>query len=127
MKVVDSSYLVEGLLKRKELLQVDLLVTLDFAIYEVANSIWKHEFLLRDIKDGFEYLSILHGLIEAGRIQLLHVSKEALETAYSLAAKNNRSMYDTVFVALALELGSELSTYDRRQAELLNKSARDKN
>lgn len=127
MKVADSSYLVEGLLKRKDLLQGDLLVTLDLAVYEVANSIWKHEFLLRDIKDGFEYLSILQGLIESGRIQLLHVSKEALETAYSIAAKNKRSMYDTVFVALALELGSELSTYDRRQAELLSKSARDKN
>ena len=127
MKVADSSYLVEGLLKRKELLEGDLLVTLDLAVYEVANSVWKHEFLLRDIKDGFEYLSILHGLIESGRIQLLHVSKEALERAYSLAAKYKRPMYDTVFVALALELDSELSTYDRRQAELLNKSARHMN
>lgn len=126
MKVADSSYLVEGLLKNKELLQEDLLVTLDLAVYEVANSIWKHEFLLRDIKDGFEYLSILQGLIESGRIQLLHVSKEALETAYSLSSKYKRSMYDTVFVAVALELGSELSTYDRRQSELL-KSARVRN
>lgn len=126
MRVADSSYLVEGLLKRKELLQDDLLVTLDLAIYEVANSIWKHEFLLKDIKDGSEYLSILVGLIESGTIQLLHVSKEALEKAYSLAAKNKCSMYDTVFVALALELGSELSTYDRRQADLL-KSVRGRN
>lgn len=121
MKVADRSYLVEGLLKRKELFEGDPLVALDLAIYEVADSIWKHETLLRDIKDGFEYLSILQGLVESGTIQLLHASKEALETAYSLASKNKRSLYDTVFVALALELGLELDTYDKRQAEILKK------
>lgn len=96
---------------------------MDLAVYEVANSVWKHEFLLKDIKGGFEYMSILQGLIESGTVQLLHVSKEALETAYSLAAKNKRSMYDTAFVALAMELGSELLTFDRHLAGLL-KSAR---
>jgi predicted nucleic acid-binding protein len=118
LKVIDSSYLVEGLLKNVQLLENDLLVTLDLAVYETANSVWKHEFLLKDIKNGAEYLSILQGLIEAGKIQLVHASKEALQTAYSLASKSRRTMYDTVFVALALELGSEFATFDKRQAEL---------
>jgi predicted nucleic acid-binding protein len=96
-------------------------------VYEVANSIWRHEFLLKDIESGFDYLSILQGLMESGKIQLLYVTKEVLQTAYSIAAENRRPIYDTVFVALALELGSKLSTYDNRQAELLKKSARNKN
>lgn len=127
MKVADSSYLVEGLLKRKELFEPDVLVTLDLAVYEVSNSIWKHEFLLKDVTRGSEYLSILWGLIESGRIELVHVGKDILEKAYLLAAETKRSVYDTVFVELALELGSELSTCDRRQAELFNRVVQGKN
>lgn len=117
MKVVDTSYLVEGLLKNDQLLENDLIVTLDLAVYETANSVWKHEFLLKDIKNGAEYLSILQGLIEVGKIQLVHVSKEAMQTAYALASRSRHTMYDTVFVALALELGSEFATFDKRQAK----------
>ena len=118
MKGIGSSYLVEGLLKNEQLLENDLLITLDLAVYETANSVWKHEFLLKDIKNGAEYLSILQGLIEAAKIQLVHASKEAMQTAYSLASKSRRTVYDTVFVALALELGSEFATFDKHQAEL---------
>jgi predicted nucleic acid-binding protein len=118
LKVIDSSYLVEGLLKDEQLLENDLLITLDLAVYETANSVWKHEFLLKDIKNGAEYLSILQDLVEAEKIQLVHSSKEAMQTAYSLASKSRRTIYDTVFVALALELGSEFATFDKRQAEL---------
>ena len=122
MKVVDTSYLVEGLLKNDQLLKSELLVTLDLAVYETANSVWKHEFLLKDIKNGAEYLSILQGLIESGKIQLVHVSKGAMETAYSIASKSSRrTMYDTVFVALALELGLEFATLDKHQALLHDK------
>jgi predicted nucleic acid-binding protein len=126
LRVADSSYLVEGLLKRKELFDGEPLVTLDFAVYEVANSIWKHEFLLKDIKSGSEYLSIFQGFIETGTIQLLHVSRETLDTAYSLAAENKRSIYDTVFVALALELGLELWTFDKRQTDVVKKATQKK-
>ncbi len=119
--VVDTSYLVEGLLKNDQLLKSDLLVTLDLAVYETANSVWKHEFLLKDINNGAEYLSILQGLIESGKIQLVHVSKEAMQTSYSIASKSRRTMYDTVFVALALELGLEFATFDKHQAELHDK------
>jgi predicted nucleic acid-binding protein len=122
LKVADSSYLVEGLLKNKALLETDFLVTLDLSVYETANSVWKHEFLLKDIKNGIEYLSILEGLIESGKIQLLHVGKEAMAKAYSLAAENKRTVYDTVFVVLALELRLELATFDNRQAELHKKA-----
>ena len=46
MIVADSSFIVEGLIKQKELLEENEdILTLDLAVYEVANSIWKHEFL----------------------------------------------------------------------------------
>jgi predicted nucleic acid-binding protein len=119
LRVADSSFIVEGLLKRKDLIEEDLLLTVDLAIYETANSIWKHQCLLKDLKDGLPYLSILQGLIDTGRIRVARPGMELMESAYSLAAKSRRPVYDTIFVALALELGSELATFDKRQIQLL--------
>jgi predicted nucleic acid-binding protein len=121
LKVADSSFIVEGLLKRKELLEEDVLITVDLAVYEVVNAIWKHQFLLKDLNDGPAYVSILYGLVESGRIRLIHPGEELMRRGYSLAAHNRRSIYDTIFVALALELASELATFDKRQADLLGR------
>ena len=121
MKVADSSYIVEGLIKRKALLKEEFLVTLDLAVHEVANSIWKHECLLKDLDDGFPYLAILEGLIESGKIQIVSPAVKLMKRTYSLASKNRRSIYDTIYVALALELGLELATCDKHQADLFRK------
>ena len=119
MRIADSGYIVEGLLKRSDFLEEDFLLTVDLAAYETVNSIWKHQCLLKDLKDGAPYVSVLHELIESGRIRVVRPGKELMEKAYSLAAKNRRPIYDTVFVALALELGLVLATLDKRQSELL--------
>jgi predicted nucleic acid-binding protein len=123
LKIVDSSFLVEAILKNKELLEEDLLLTVDLAVYETVNSIWKHQALLRDVEDGLSYVSVLAGLIESGRILLVSPGKELVEKAYSIAARNRRTFYDAVFIALALELGSELHTFDKAQTELLAEEA----
>ena len=121
MKVADSSFVVEALLKRKELLEEDFLLTMDLAIYETVNSIWKHQFLLKDVKDGLPYVSILHGLMESGRIRVVQPRIELIERAYSLSAKHKRPIYDMVFVALALELSTSLATFDKGQAAILQR------
>ena len=122
MKVADSSYITEGLLRKKELFETEVLVTLDLALYETANAIWKHQHLLKDISDGLPYLSILHGLIESGRIRPVSADKNIIERAYPLSVRHGRPVYDTAFIALAQELGAELVTFDRRQAELMKRS-----
>jgi len=118
LRVADSSFIVEGLLKRKELLEEDLL-TLELALYETANSIWKHQIILKDLGDGMPYLNVLLELIQSGRIRVVRPGPELMKKAYSMASQHNRSIYDTVFVALASELGLKLATFDRRQAELM--------
>lgn len=119
MKVADSSYIVEGLLRRKELLEEDILITVDFALYEAVNAVWRHQFLIGDLGDGVPYISVLYGLVESGRIRVIRPGEDLMKYGYSLAAKNHRSIYDAIFVALALELTSDLATFDKRQAELL--------
>jgi predicted nucleic acid-binding protein len=118
LRVADSSFIVEALLKRKELFQEDL-VTVDLAVYESVNSIWKHQFLIKDLSDGLPYVSVLYGFIESGRIRVIHPGEELMARGYSLAAKNKLSIYDAIFIALALELDLELATFDKHQAELM--------
>jgi len=113
--VADSSFLVEGLLKRKSLLQEDQLVVPELALYETINSIWKHEYLLKDLKNGSAYLSILYGLIDAGAILVLSPNEQLMEKTYVIAGRNRISVYDSVFVSLALELDVELKTFDSTQ------------
>jgi len=123
LKVADSSFITEGLLKERRLLEKELLLTVDLAVPETVNSIWKHQWLLKDLTDGLPYVSILFGLIASGRIRIIHPGTALMERAYSLAGKTGRPTYDTVFVALALELGCELATFDRRQANLMRDNA----
>jgi predicted nucleic acid-binding protein len=110
--------MVEALLKRKELFQEDL-VTVDVAVYESVNSIWKHQFLIKDLDDGVPYVSLLYGFIESDRIRVIHPGEELMRRGYSVAAKYRLSIYDAIFVALALELDLELATFDKRQGQLM--------
>ena len=41
MKVADSSYLIEGILRDAALFENETLVAPDLALYEVVNTIWK--------------------------------------------------------------------------------------
>lgn len=123
MKVADSSYIVEGLLRHKELFEEDLL-TVDLALYEAVNALWKHQFLIKDIDDGVPYVSILYGLVDSGRIQVIRPGEELMKQGYSLAARRHRPIYDAIFIALALELASELATFDKRQTELMQEEIR---
>jgi predicted nucleic acid-binding protein len=118
MKVADSSFIVEGLLKRKELLEEDSLLTLGLAVYEVSNAVWKHQCLLGDLDDGLPYTSVFFGLIESGKIRILQPPKELMEKAYSLAVENRRPVYNMMFVALSQQLNLELATFDQSQADL---------
>jgi predicted nucleic acid-binding protein len=121
--VADSSFLVEGLLKRPELFDEDTILTVDLAVYEVANSIWKHQYVLGDLKNGLPYLSIFHGLIEANKIRVVHPNPKLVEESYAVSARNKLSIYDAVFIALALEIGTGLETYDRAQAAVMRRES----
>lgn len=118
MIVADSSYLIEGLLKDASLLEEDEIITPELALYEVANTIWKHETVLKDIKDGRPFLNIFLDLIETQAIRLVRPDEKMTRKAYTLASEKNITFYDTIFVALALDLRLELRTFDKTQERL---------
>jgi predicted nucleic acid-binding protein len=114
--VADSSYIVEGLLSNKELLSRDQIITSELSIYETANTIWKHEFLLKSIQNGGEYLTILYGLIDSGRITVISSDQNLIQAAYLVAKSNGITPYDAIFVCMALKLQLALKTLDEKQS-----------
>jgi predicted nucleic acid-binding protein len=122
MIVADSSYIIEGLLKDSSLLDDYEICSPDYGIYEVLNAIWKHQVVLRQIKDSEVYVATFFDLIAAGRIRFMALEEETIKDAFKLAVKTKSPFYDLVFVALARALGVELKTFDKKQAELFKKA-----
>ena len=89
----------------------------------MANSIWKHQFLLKDIEDGPSFLSVFHELMESGAINLIRYTKKMLVEAYALAEKHKVTVYDATFLLLALETGMELKSLDARLLRIFNSEA----
>ena len=120
MKVADSTYLVEAILRDATLLEDEVLVCPDIALYEVINAIWKHETLLHDLKDSQTRIELLSDLISNANVQLIRPDWKLLNETYALSAKHGSTIYDCVFIALALQLNVELATFDRKQSSILS-------
>ncbi len=120
MKVADSSYLIEGILRNATLLENELLVSPDLALYEVVNALWKHETLIRDLKDPQERIGLLFDLILNEQVQLVRPDRKLLDETYALSVKHGLAIYDCVFIALALRLKLDLATFDSKQSTILS-------
>jgi predicted nucleic acid-binding protein len=121
MKVADTSFLVEGILRDASLLENETFLAPDLALYEVANALWKHETLIRDLKDSSIRVDIFLELVSNQIIELLRPDRKLLNETYRLSMRYKTTVYDAVFVALALQLGLELKTFDERQSMILSK------
>ena len=87
----------------------------ELVVCEVTNAIWKHEHLLKDLENGKPYVSVFYGFIEAGKIKILSPNESIMQESYSIAKRNKITVYDAVFVSLAIKLHLALRSYDRVQ------------
>jgi predicted nucleic acid-binding protein len=85
MKVAESSYLIEGILRDASLLENETFVSPDLALYEVMNTLWKHESLIKDVKNSWARFGLFLELIAADAVRLVRPDKKLLEEAYSLS------------------------------------------
>jgi predicted nucleic acid-binding protein len=106
------------LLKDATLLEEKIIISPDLALYEVTNTIWKHQVLLKDLQNGRKFLDLFYELVEMNIIQLVRPDRTILAQAYKIAASNRCSIYDAIFVALAQGLGLTLETFDELQKKL---------
>ena len=115
MKVCDSSYLVKAILEDESLIRGEQFVAPDIIVFEVTNAIWKHECLLKNLDDGTPYITLLYDLIKSGKINILSPNETLMQESYLIAKQNSITIYDAVFIALAVQLGVSMKTLDKMQ------------
>jgi len=120
VKVVDTTLIAAFVMKEPgwERL-VDTLVnavTLDMAIKESMNVIWK---AYRNKKIDFENAKAkARILIELAELSLRVIDEmDFIEKAFEIACSENLTIYDSLFLALAEDRNAILYTLDRKQAE----------
>jgi predicted nucleic acid-binding protein len=123
--VADSSYLVEAILRNASLFEGDTFIAPDLALYEIPNTMWKHQILFADLKEPSPFLDLFFQLLESETIQLVRPDERLLKRAYALSVKHRSPLYDTVFISLALDLDLELKTFDDNQKRILSKEKGD--
>lgn len=98
----------------------DPVISVDLAVHEVANSIWKHEHVLKDIEEGLKYLSEFIHMIKSGKIILITPDESLISRAYGIASRHEQTFYDSIFIALALDTLAEFKTLDDRQQKIFS-------
>ncbi|MBS7611780.1 type II toxin-antitoxin system VapC family toxin [Candidatus Bathyarchaeota archaeon] len=98
------------------------LYTVDLALLEALNALWKHAKLSGDL-DESEALNASEDLIQIyTRLNILEskmLYREVLELALSL----NITVYDALYIAATRKLGAKLYTADRRLRDIASRYA----
>jgi predicted nucleic acid-binding protein len=123
VRVIDSSALVKyfsrevGWEKVGEVM-FEGVVTLDLAIKELSNALWKK--VLRNEMNYETAARIIRDIVE-GKPFPIEPQERYLLNAFEIAVKGNATVYDALFIAMAREKGLELVTCDEKQAEIAEK------
>jgi predicted nucleic acid-binding protein len=125
-RVIDSSALAKFILREKGWERVrDVLRerprTLDLAVKEAANAIWRRAVHLKDI-DIEKALQILDNLLSVKKAVIEIDPQELyLKQALRIAIDHGITIYDALFIAQALNRKAALVTSDKEQCEIASK------
>ena len=121
--VVDASALVKYLLREEgweavsRAVRAQPLYTVDHAVKEVANALWKH--YMRKLADRGTVLKVgkaFWRLVEAEAV-VVEDERRYVELAFSIALEDGVTVYDALYIAQSVEKNAKLLTADVRQAE----------
>jgi len=123
VKLIDSSALIkyfsreEGWERVREVM-LEGVVTLDLAIMELSNALWKK---VRRAEMSIDIArSILEDLITNKAIPIESEDKY-LDKAFEIAVEHGLTVYDSLFIAMALKRSLDLITCDENQASIARK------
>ena len=120
MKVIDSSALIKYIAKEGweevEKHLIEGCVTLDLALKETANALV--EKMLRKEADLNTAKKIM---LHMPKIVKLTSQTQHFQKALETAIKHKLTIYDALFIALAMSINAPLLTSDRAQAEISKK------
>lgn len=119
MRVIDSSALVKHFSRKSgweevERIMLEGVVTLDLAVKELANALRKK---VSENEMNFEIAArIIRDVVE-GKPFPVEPQEPYLVEAFEMALRNDMTVYDALFVAMAKRKGLELVTCDEKQAK----------
>jgi predicted nucleic acid-binding protein len=122
--VVDASVVVKWLIPEEHsaeavrLLEEHELIAPDLVLPEVGNIFWKMQ--RRGEMDPEEALSALETLTPPPFV--MHPSEKLLPSAYLLAAHHDRTVYDSLYLALAVASETRMVTADRKLVNALTRT-----
>lgn len=92
--------------------------TLDLALVEVSNAIWKKTVLLGMMKyeDSIIALKAVKELLP--QLLVVHKSVDLLQRAMEISLKEKIPIYDSLYIALAEDKGEKLITGDKKQYDI---------
>ncbi|MEM0458007.1 MAG: type II toxin-antitoxin system VapC family toxin [Sulfolobales archaeon] len=94
--------------------------TLDLAIYEVANAVWKECYLLKKIKIETAY-RLIELLSKVFDIIDLHTIKGFEKEVMDIAVKEGVTIYDASYIYTAMRDKLTLATDDRKLMDIARK------
>ncbi len=122
MLVIDSSVFASVIVKDefyeecREYLLEDR-ATVDIAFAEAGNVLWKHVRMGRIVKEEVEKRTdLLRALIRSSKV---YGSDELLLHSMELAVNQGITVYDALFLSLAIQLDTNLITTDKKLYERL--------
>ncbi|MBB5254623.1 type II toxin-antitoxin system VapC family toxin [Sulfurisphaera ohwakuensis] len=95
--------------------------TLDFALVEVSNVVWKKVVLTRELteQDAVKAVTIIRDYLP--QLLTLNKSVDLIERAIEISMKEKITIYDSLYIALAERKGSKLVTGDKKQHGIAKK------
>jgi len=128
-KVIDSSAIAKFILKEEgwrsiEKTLIDLIerpYTLDLAVKEVANAIWRRTILLRDLSVESAVRLLNHLLDLRRKVLRVEPQDQYIVQAFMMTLENNIAIYDALFIAQAMAKKAMLVTSDKRQFDIAQK------
>jgi predicted nucleic acid-binding protein len=124
--VIDSSTIAKFLLKEEGWRKVkDIIIekpyTLDLALKEVANAIWRRTILLGNMNIEKAFV-LLDDLLKLKNTLLIVEEQDLyLNQAFRIAIENKIPIYDTLFITQAISKQAVLITSDENQYKIAQK------
>lgn len=131
MIILDASFIVKLVLQeenssqtrellRKWVLQGESFATVDLALPEALNAIWKHAAGIGDLSRG-EAMQAAADLLKIGEKLRQYQSSLIAEEALKLALDEDITVYDALYLQLAKTYGGKLATYDKEMRRIAKK------
>jgi len=124
--VIDASSLSKYILKEENWVEIEKyllkdLYSVSHIVKEVANSIWKHTVIFKRFsqEEHIAAYQVLNKIISEEIIRI-EGQEKYIDKAMNIAIENMITVYDSLYIAQALEYG-ELLTSDEKQAEIAEK------